>query len=252
METLQKTTFIDLPNTTTPVDADFLNDLQDNIINNFSETDTRLTSNSSSIGTLSSLTTTEKSNLVGATNEINTKVGNLSNLNTTNKSDLVNAINEVLTKVNNAALNQQYPVGRIVMFYDLNDHSNYLGFTWERCIVGNFPVGYDSSDSDFNTIGKTGGEKEHTLTIDEMPVHTHIQNSHSHDDILDNNDDRITYNTGSTPNYRVIATTQMGNASGSWKMHTSDERATNQNTGGGQAHNNVPPFEVIAYWRRIA
>ncbi len=226
MEILQKITFIDFPNTTTPVDADFLNDLQDNIINNFSETDTRLTSNSSSIGTLSSLTTTEKSNLVGATNEINTKVGNLSNLNTTNKSDLVNAINEVLTKVNNAALNQQYPIGRIVMFYDLEDHSDYLGFTWERCIVGNFPVGYDSSDSDFNSIGKTGGEKTHTLTVNEMP-------SHNHPGI-------IGY-TNTTGYYaRLYEGSQGTKLDGEGK------------TGGDQPHNNLPPYEVISYWRRIA
>lgn len=31
-------------------------------------------------------------------------------------------------------------------------------------------VGKDSSDSDFNTLGKTGGEKKHTLTVDELPT----------------------------------------------------------------------------------
>lgn len=40
-------------------------------------------------------------------------------------------------------------------------------------LKGKMPVGYDISDNDFSVIGKTGGEKKHTLTISEMPRHTH-------------------------------------------------------------------------------
>ena len=35
---------------------------------------------------------------------------------------------------------------------------------------GKVTVGKDSTDTDFDTLGKTGGEKEHTLTIDELPL----------------------------------------------------------------------------------
>ena len=35
------------------------------------------------------------------------------------------------------------------------------------------PVGLQSSDEDFDTVGKTGGEKDHLLTEDEMPKHRH-------------------------------------------------------------------------------
>lgn len=42
------------------------------------------------------------------------------------------------------------------------------------------PVGYDSTDSDFNLLGKTGGEKTHALTSGEGPSHTHTDPSHVH------------------------------------------------------------------------
>lgn len=63
---------------------------------------TKATNNETKIGTLTNLTTTEKTNLVGAINEVNTSsvgntgaIGTLSNLLTTDKTNLVSAINEV-------------------------------------------------------------------------------------------------------------------------------------------------------------
>lgn len=34
-------------------------------------------------------------------------------------------------------------------------------------------IGLNSSETDFDALGETGGEKRHTLTVDEMPAHTH-------------------------------------------------------------------------------
>lgn len=58
----------------------------------------KATTNETNIGTMTNLTTTEKSSLVGAINEVNTsasKVGNLSSLTTSDKTSVVGAINEV-------------------------------------------------------------------------------------------------------------------------------------------------------------
>lgn len=69
------------------------------------------------------------------------------------------------------------PIGKIEVFWDNEDHSNHLGFKWERTSIGKVPVGINSSDSDFNAIGKTGGEKTHNHT---SAPHTHTINGHSH------------------------------------------------------------------------
>ena len=40
-------------------------------------------------------------------------------------------------------------------------------------IQGRFPIGISSSDTDFNTVGKTGGSKTHVQTINEVAEHHH-------------------------------------------------------------------------------
>lgn len=123
---------------------------------------------------------------------------------------------------------QEYPVGKIVMFYDNNDHSDYLGFTWKRCMIGKVPVGVDSSDTDFNLIGKTGGEKTHKLTINEMPNHNHPGSYWIQRDGYGN------INVGSTSGANRANISASGYA------------------GGNQPHNNLQPYEVVSYWRRVS
>lgn len=54
-----------------------------------------------------------------------------------------------------------YPVGSIYMNVNNTNPSLLFGGTWEQ-IRGKFLVGVDSSDTDFNTSGKTGGTKNHS------------------------------------------------------------------------------------------
>lgn len=121
------------------------------------------------------------------------------------------------------------PIGKVEVFFDNIDHSNYLGFTWERTSIGRVPVGINSNDTDFNTIGKTGGEKTHTLTINEMPSHKH---------------DLTIIGSGSE------------RASGV-EWNTSDETRKYAGdmidaTGGNQPHNIMQPYEVMAFWKRVS
>ncbi len=87
-------------------------------------------------------------------------------------------------------------------------------------LKGRVPIGKDDNDYDFDILGKTGGEKEHTLTINEMPNHNHKIG-------VDNN----TFGAGSYPNNRALEGTGL----------------TTSSTGGGQAHNNLQPYIILNY-----
>lgn len=63
-----------------------------------------------------------------------------------------------------------YPVGAIFTTEDDNfDPNNHFNGTWER-IKGKVIVGVDKADGAFDTVGKTGGEKNHTLIESELPT----------------------------------------------------------------------------------
>lgn len=123
-----------------------------------------------------------------------------------------------------------YPIGRGFIDFTDTDYSNYLGCTWERELVGLTPIGYDPNDSDFNQIGKTLGEKTHTLTIDEMP-------SHSHD---------MGVLWGQKGGYGTVNVFQSSGAD------RANIQGSNIDVGGNQPHNNIQPSKVVAYWKRVA
>lgn len=105
---------------------------------------------------------------------------------------------------------------------------------------GRVAVNYKSSETEFNTVGKTDGARTHTLTIAEMPSHTHTQNAHNHANPV------AVTNGGNAGNYRsIFATNSPFWSSADWNNPTSSTTATNQNTGGGGAHNNLQPYIVV-------
>ncbi len=113
-------------------------------------------------------------------------------------------------------------------------------------LKGRVVVGKDGSQTEFDAMGETGGENTHTLTVAEMPSHTHIQNAHNH-----------AFTNGPVPGQ--AATYWHNNSFSDWKAYGKGDQyagigstvATNQNTGGGGAHNNLQPYIVLNYIIKI-
>ena len=118
--------------------------------------------------------------------------------------------------------------------------SMYGGTTWIQ--HSGYMLCGASSSVTANSAVKDGGETTHTLTESEMPSHTHTQNQHRH--ALGR---RNVYTASGSA--VAVVTYGGGTANDSYSGYTT---ATNQNTGGGQAHNNMPPYKNVYIWERTA
>lgn len=120
-----------------------------------------------------------------------------------------------------------YPIGTIYESTKPDNPSTFMGGTWSRFGNGRVLVGVDETDPTFNVPLQIGGEKAHTLSIQEIPSHTHG------------------FRGGGENNYvRVEPSSTYGYSGNSDKTTTA--------TGGGQAHNNLQPYVTVYRWQRTA
>jgi microcystin-dependent protein len=113
-----------------------------------------------------------------------------------------------------------------------------------------------------NSATKTGGNDTHTLTVNEMPSHTHTQNAHNHqvgvavnNGVVSNN---VWYPT-QVPTTMSIGDPNDGvhkygkNSQSSNKAGVvSSTTAVNNNTGGGQAFSVLENYKSVYIWERVA
>ena len=138
-----------------------------------------------------------------------------------------NNINDAINLMKIETLKAENPIGHIRMETTDVNPANYLGFgTWVLWGAGKVPVGVDTTDDDFAEVEKTGGEKKHTLTTNEIPKHKH---------------EIAVRNNSATGLYETKATNATGDVG----------RAYTQEAGGGQAHNNLQPYITCYMWKRI-
>lgn len=115
-----------------------------------------------------------------------------------------------------------YPVGSVYVSVNSTSPATLFGGTWVQ-IKDKFLL----SAGDTYKAGATGGEATHVLTVDEMPRHNHsIDNLNA---------------SGSTTPYMTVQAQEKKGYGGNVQTFF---------TGGGQAHNNMPPYIVVYIWQR--
>ncbi len=143
-----------------------------------------------------------------------------------------------------------YPVGSIYMSMSATNPATLFGVgTWARISQGRMLLGAD--DSTYKA-GATGGEAAHTLSVNEMPAHSHgisTSGDHTHNFYgSDNNNGPLTEGDGLDTEGNGHFTHNVRFTTSSAGSHTH----TISNSGGGAAHNNMPPYLVCYIWQRTA
>lgn len=134
-----------------------------------------------------------------------------------------------------------YPVGSIYMSVNATSPEVLFGGTWEQ-LNDVFLLGCSPQ---LNPLGSTGGEKEHILTIDEMPSHK----GHLSAGIQNGIPSKGNYNGLLNSN----TMTAYGDTGRGWNVFSDNEiHPASEAVGGDQAHNNMPPYLAVAMWKRTA
>ena len=155
---------------------------------------------------------------------------------------IVNSIT-VADPISSTDLLSIYPIGSIYMSVNEVEPETLFGGIWEK-IRGRFlfasgipddnslstfgtDLTYNGTDKINATLGTTGGETLHTLTVNQIPAHKHSLNYS---------------NTGASGTARSVIASAGTNTSSN----------VINSTGNGAAHNNMPPYLVVNMWKRVA
>ena len=151
-----------------------------------------------------------------------------------------------LAELDDMFLNKVYPVGAVYISLTATNPHDLFGGTWEQIqgrfllACGNNTANTDNTYGSLNanvinrTAGEQGGEAVHTLTTSEMPSHAHP----------------IRYGSVGSSSSDTYASVRVPYNQAQARVGEDDQGM--QSAGGGQAHNNMPPYLAVYMWRRTA
>lgn len=121
-----------------------------------------------------------------------------------------------------------YPIGSIYLTTNTQNPSEVIGGEWELWGKGKTIVGVDTSQTEFSSVEKTGGEKTHKLTQSEMPKHYH---------------GFYQYNLEGKETRWAAKSSEQIPVALSWSLINE--------TGSSVPHNNLQPYITCYMWKRI-
>lgn len=162
------------------------------------------------------------------------KVTTISSSSSDDEYPSAKAVYDALQNNSNTMLDLVYPVGS---YYETSntsfDPNITWGGTWELEVDGTVLVSKSTtSGSKFNVaVGTVIGEETHTLTVNEMPSHTHLY--------------RASIGAGNAEGSLNFGNINGGVITGQWGNAI-------QSSGDSQPHNIVQPSKVVNRWHRTA
>lgn len=138
----------------------------------------------------------------------------------------------------NTVIKSIYKVGDYFITHNAEDPAKRFGGQWEL-VKDKFLIG---AGGDYELLS-TGGEKEHTLAVEELPEHRHFVFSEA-------------YENPRVLNRTSLACSDSGdNGRYNYALTTSNKEAHLGNsgkTGGDKPHNNMPPYKAVYIWVKIS
>ena len=141
-------------------------------------------------------------------------------------TDNIAALSNQISNIGSITFDDIYPVGSIYMSVNSTNPRTLFGGTWTQ-LKDRFLLGAGST----YTNGSTGGEASHTLTVNEMPSHSHAQ--------------YVTVGSGGSLSANCDYDSYV-----SGKARKSSQNVSTDPAGGGNSHNNMPPYLVVYMWER--
>lgn len=125
-----------------------------------------------------------------------------------------------------------YEIGSVVITYVNKNPGSFIGGTWTqfgqgRTLIGQ-GTGNDGSTIMSFTDNSTGGTYNETLSIEQIPSHSHDYYS------------------------PVVQKVQAVSSGSTYGNYNKQYKIASDSKGEGKSHNNLPPYQTVYFWRRTA